>query len=145
MTTETNVYTASDCMGNPGPGGYAAMIQQPNRVQHLAGRDTHTDPERLQLLAAAEALKAIPPHAVVTIHTESPQLADAMRRVQKGEVRTPDNELWGDIRTHSGTKTIRWEHTPPNKSPEMRSCRRTAKQQARKAKEDLREIKNHQG
>ncbi|HIL58393.1 MAG TPA: ribonuclease HI, partial [Rhodothermales bacterium] len=57
---EVTIYTDGACSGNPGPGGWAAVLQygSPPVEREMKGHDTETTNNRMELQAAAEALKA---------------------------------------------------------------------------------------
>ncbi|MBT8400218.1 MAG: ribonuclease HI [Rhodothermia bacterium] len=71
------VYTDGACSGNPGPGGWAAVLRYGEHERILSGSESHTTNNRMEMRAAIEALGAMkePVHAV--IHTDSAYLARA--------------------------------------------------------------------
>ena len=71
MTTELTVYTDGACSGNPGPGGWAAIIQEDGAERVVSGAEPHTTNQRMELTAALEALAAIPGSRRVHLHTDS--------------------------------------------------------------------------
>ena len=155
MLHTINIYTASQCQGNPGPGGYAIIIDHNHRVQHLAGRDTSTTPRQVELLAVAEAIKAIPEGSAATIHLDSSDLFNlvtstfppqqtAQSWIAPGERNTPDHILWKDIIKESKGKSISWLNVQQTQANHhTRDCRNTALEQARRAQKDLVEIQLH--
>jgi ribonuclease HI len=56
----TSVYTDGSSRGNPGPGGWAAIIVGDHTVRELGGREERTTNNRMEMLAAIEALKSLP-------------------------------------------------------------------------------------
>ena len=71
MTTDLTVYTDGACSGNPGPGGWAAIIQEDGAERVVSGAEPHTTNQRRELMAAIEGLAAIPGHRRVHVHTDS--------------------------------------------------------------------------
>lgn len=69
--TEYQVYTDGACIGNPGPGGWGAVIFQGKKQQTMNGGDKFTTNNKMELMAPIQALKNIPANAVVEIFTDS--------------------------------------------------------------------------
>ncbi len=69
------IYTDGACSGNPGPGGWAAVLQFTDGTKHeVGGREAQTTNNRMELQAAIEALKALKelvPSANAALHTDS--------------------------------------------------------------------------
>ena len=65
------VYTDGACSGNPGPGGFAAIIVENGAERVLTGAEPHTTNQRMELLGAIEALVSIPDHREVHVYTDS--------------------------------------------------------------------------
>jgi len=60
MNHETIIFTDGACLGNPGPGGYAAVITIAGREQALIGRERSTTNNKMVMTAAIRALEAVP-------------------------------------------------------------------------------------
>ncbi len=71
------VYTDGACSGNPGPGGWAAVLRYNKHRKVLTGWESCTTNNRMELKAAVEALKALKQPGRVTIYTDSAYLARA--------------------------------------------------------------------
>ena len=78
------IYTDGACQGNPGPGGYAAVLLYNGKRRELAGGFRLTTNNRMELYGAIEGLRALREKCRVTLHTDSRYLADA---VEKGWAR----------------------------------------------------------
>jgi ribonuclease HI len=65
------VYTDGACSGNPGPGGWGAMMRYNAKVKELSGGEAMTTNNRMELTAAIEALKALKEPCRVELHTDS--------------------------------------------------------------------------
>jgi ribonuclease HI len=74
---DVTIYTDGACSGNPGPGGWAAIIIAGEDAQRITGGEAHTTNNRMELTAALEALKALDEPAAVTLHTDSAYLSNA--------------------------------------------------------------------
>jgi ribonuclease HI len=75
MITETTehaiVFTDGACLGNPGPGGYAAVVNIAGQEQIIVGRDQSTTNNKMEMTAAIKALEAVPSALPITIHSDS--------------------------------------------------------------------------
>ncbi|HZF15759.1 MAG TPA: ribonuclease HI [Steroidobacteraceae bacterium] len=65
------IYTDGACRGNPGPGGWAALLMTPDKERELAGFEAHTTNNRMELLAAIRALEALTRPCEVEMYTDS--------------------------------------------------------------------------
>ena len=65
------IYTDGSCMGNPGNGGWAAIIFMNNEKIAITGNKKNTTNNQMELMAAIEALKKIPTEQEVQIYTDS--------------------------------------------------------------------------
>lgn len=64
-------YTDGACRGNPGPGGWGALLRWNGHVKELCGGEAHTTNNRMELTAAIAALEALRQRCAVTLHTDS--------------------------------------------------------------------------
>ena len=86
MPTETlnavkkkvTVYTDGACSGNPGPGGWAALLLHEGNSREIAGGEAQTTNNRMELMAAIEALTALKEPCEVTVYTDSKYVKDGM-------------------------------------------------------------------
>jgi ribonuclease HI len=65
------IWTDGACKGNPGPGGWGALLRQGTREKTLHGGEALTTNNRMELLAVIQALRALKRPCVVTVHTDS--------------------------------------------------------------------------
>jgi ribonuclease HI len=75
MTVE--IYTDGACSGNPGPGGWGAVLRCEGRQRELSGGEPHTTNNRMELTAVIQALAALSRSCKVVLYTDS-------QYVQKG-------------------------------------------------------------
>ena len=73
------VYTDGACAGNPGPGGWAAIIIQDDREHVVSGAEPHTTNQRMELTAVAEGLAAIPGRRRVHVYSDSAYIVNCFR------------------------------------------------------------------
>ena len=71
MSRDITVYTDGACSGNPGPGGWAAIITEDGTERIVSGAESRTTNQRMELTAAIEGLAAIPGRRRVHVHTDS--------------------------------------------------------------------------
>ncbi len=65
------IYSDGGCHGNPGPGGWAAVLVYGERTREISGGESATTNNRMELLAAIRALEALKEPCVVSFHTDS--------------------------------------------------------------------------
>ncbi len=71
-------FTDGGCIGNPGPGGWAAILQYDATTKELSGRFRQTTNNRMELRAAIEALEALKRPCLVEIYTDSQYLRNGI-------------------------------------------------------------------
>ncbi|WNZ57966.1 ribonuclease HI [Microbulbifer sp. EKSA008] len=71
---QITIYTDGACRGNPGPGGWGALLVYGEREKELFGGEAHTTNNRMELLAAIKALEALKQPCKVDLHTDSQYL-----------------------------------------------------------------------
>ncbi len=69
--SDFTLYTDGACSGNPGPGGWGAIIKTENSEVSLSGGESHTTNNRMEMLAAIEGLKSLPKGSNVNLYTDS--------------------------------------------------------------------------
>jgi ribonuclease HI len=77
VTPGVVIYTDGACSGNPGPGGWGAILMHGTSVKELSGGELATTNNRMELMAAIQALEALKKPCQVELHTDS-------QYVQKG-------------------------------------------------------------
>jgi len=72
MTAVVDIYTDGACSGNPGPGGWGALLSYGSRSKEICGGEAAgTTNNRMELMAAIAALEALTRPSVVRLHTDS--------------------------------------------------------------------------
>lgn len=77
---QVTIYTDGACRGNPGPGGWGALLVHGEHEREIYGGEAHTTNNRMELLAAIKALKALKQHCRVDLHTDSQYLRQGITR-----------------------------------------------------------------
>jgi ribonuclease HI len=120
--SELAVYTDGACSGNPGPGGWAAVLVRDGAYEEIGGREEQTTNNRMEMRAAAEGLRRAAPGDRAHVVTDSKYLHDGIcrwihgwkrkgwRKADGGEVLNRD--LWEDLDAlvRRPGVTVTWEH-----------------------------------
>ncbi|MGB1557745.1 MAG: ribonuclease HI [Oceanococcaceae bacterium] len=69
--TEVEIWTDGACSGNPGPGGWGAVLRHPKGEKELYGGEADTTNNRMELQGAIQALRALNKPCKVVLHTDS--------------------------------------------------------------------------
>ena len=80
MTPLVTIYTDGACSGNPGPGGWGAILISGARERDIWGGESPTTNNRMELMAAIEALEALTKPCLVDLHTDSQYLRDGITK-----------------------------------------------------------------
>lgn len=80
MKKTVEIFTDGACSGNPGPGGYGAILRYAGKVKELSGGDSHTTNNRMELMGVIEALSALKESCIVTLTTDSKYIVDAVNQ-----------------------------------------------------------------
>lgn len=71
MGNPVRIYTDGACKGNPGPGGWGALLQAGDHEQELFGGEAHTTNNRMELTAVIRSLEALKRRCVIDLYTDS--------------------------------------------------------------------------
>ena len=77
---KVNLYTDGACSGNPGPGGFGAILEYGGRKKELSGGFANTTNNRMELIGAIEGLKALKEQCQVTLYSDSQYLVNAINK-----------------------------------------------------------------
>lgn len=113
------IYTDGACSGNPGPGGWAAVLQYGSYERELSGGEPNTTNNRMEMQAAIEALSALKEPCRVTLHTDSAYLLRAFTegwidRWQRNGWKTAskkpveNQDLWQQLLRLTACHDVRW-------------------------------------
>jgi ribonuclease HI len=113
------IHTDGACSGNPGPGGWGAILEIGDVVKELCGGERATTNNRMELTAAIEALRALTGPSVVELHTDSTYVRDGItkwihnwkrngwRTAAKKPVKNA--ELWQELEAECGRHEVQWK------------------------------------
>lgn len=106
------------CSGNPGPGGWGAILRYGDHERELSGGAPLTTNNKMELTAAIEVLKALKRSCTVTITTDSQYVIKGMTTWMAGWVRkgwknsqnkpVENRDLWERLVAASAPHTVRW-------------------------------------
>jgi ribonuclease HI len=115
---QVTIHTDGACSGNPGPGGFGAILQWGDHTKELKGGEAHTTNNRMELMAAITALESLKRTCTVDLHTDSQYLRNGIMTWIKGWKRngwkTADRkpvknvDLWQRLDAALAHHTIRW-------------------------------------
>lgn len=141
--SETNVrlYTDGACLGNPGPGGWAAILKWNGHEKELSGGLAHTTNNQMELQAAISGLEALTRPVDVTITTDSKYvmngitswLAGWKRNGWKTAAKKPvaNQDLWQALDAACQRHTVHWEWVKGHAGhPENERCDTLARAEA---------------
>jgi ribonuclease HI len=90
------IHTDGACLGNPGPGGWAALLRYNRTERELAGGEAHTTNNRMELMAAIMALEALREDCVIALYTDSQYVRQGITEWMPGWVRRQWKTSGGD-------------------------------------------------
>jgi ribonuclease HI len=112
------IHTDGACSGNPGPGGWGAILAFEDRVKELKGGEPHTTNNRMELMAAIAAFEALKRPCLVDLHTDSQYLRNGIltwiNQWKRNGWRTADKkpvknvDLWQRLEVALGKHQVRW-------------------------------------
>ena len=121
MTTDppVTIYSDGACSGNPGPGGWAAIVIDGANERELSGAEPHTTNQRMEIRGALEGLRALPRPRVVDLYSDSAYVVNCFRdkwylrwqqngwkNAQKKPVENRD--LWEPLITEAERHQVTW-------------------------------------
>ena len=118
MTRTVEIYTDGACRGNPGPGGWGALLIAGMRRKTMHGGAEETTNNRMELTAAIEALNALNGKRKVILHTDSKYVMDGInewmpnwkKRGWKTSAKKPvkNKDLWQALDEATSRHEIEW-------------------------------------
>lgn len=103
MTGGVDIYTDGACSGNPGPGGWGAILRYNGVEKELSGAEDLTTNNRMEMLAAIRALEALKKPCTVRIHTDSQYLQKGVTEWMAGwkrkgwPAKIKNQDLWKEL------------------------------------------------
>jgi len=139
---EVTIYTDGACLGNPGVGGYGAILQCNGIERIVRGRCKEiTTNNRMELKAVIEALKALKKPCNVTVYTDAKYICDCVthERSWLTDINRPNHDLWLELITVglNGQHKIKFVKVAGHSGlVQNERCDRIAKEQCVKARHE---------
>lgn len=118
MTKTVTIYTDGACRGNPGPGGWGALLAYGDKTREICGGERKTTNNRMELMAAIQALNALSRPCSVELYTDSNYVRQGITQWMhnwkkngwKTAARKPvkNAELWRDLDAACQRHDIQW-------------------------------------
>ena len=118
MTAPVVIYTDGACKGNPGPGGWGALLLRDSGESELFGGESHTTNNRMEMTAVIQALASLEPRTPVTLYTDSQYVKNGIQTWIHGWKRngwkTADRkpvknaDLWLELDALAARHAIEW-------------------------------------
>lgn len=141
------IYTDGSCLGNPGPGGYAAILRYGDVVKEYHGGEVQTTNNKMELMGAIKALEQLKRPCSVALHIDSQYvmngfvkgwLADWKKRNWRTASKQPvkNQELWQRLDELCLMHEVEWHHVRGHQGQkENERCDELAKMAATKVQE----------
>lgn len=108
MKTEVEIFTDGACSGNPGPGGYGAILRFGEHIKEISGGEEQTTNNRMELSAVIAALEALNFPCAVTLTTDSRYVVDGIEKgwakkwrengwIKSDKKPALNSDLWGKL------------------------------------------------
>ena len=112
------IYTDGSCLGNPGNGGWAAIIIEDEKKTHIKGSKKDTTNNQMELLAPIKALQKIPQGSKVQIYTDSKYVKSGITEwilnwkkngwITANKQPVKNKDLWNELDNMTITHEIKW-------------------------------------
>jgi ribonuclease HI len=112
------IYTDGACSGNPGPGGWGAVLGHGEHTKELCGGETATTNNRMELMAAIQALESLTRPSTVRLHTDSSYVKNGItswlpkwkRNGWKTASKQPvkNDDLWRRLDAAAARHDVQW-------------------------------------
>ena len=129
MTDFVDIWTDGACSGNPGPGGWGAILVYKDAEKLLSGAEAHTTNNRMELMGAISALEALTRPSKVRLHTDSQYVKNGItawlktwkRRGWKTAANKPEanGDLWERLETAEQPHEVEWRWVRGHDGDEM--------------------------
>jgi len=118
MASRVDIFTDGACSGNPGPGGWAAILRSGTHEKEISGGEPATTNNRMELKAVINGLNALKQASEVTVHTDSRYVMDGatqwMQRWKASGWRTAEkkpvknDDLWRALDEAMARHRLKW-------------------------------------
>lgn len=129
MSNTVDIWTDGACSGNPGPGGWGAILHYAGVEKELSGAEAATTNNRMELMAAIQALNALKRSSKVRLHTDSKYVMDGVTKWvhgwKKNGWKTADKkpvkneDLWKQLDEANARHEVTWKWVKGHSDNEM--------------------------
>ena len=102
---QVQIFTDGACKGNPGPGGWGALLRMGPHEKELSGGEADTTNNRMEMTAVIKGLEAVDPSDKVLISSDSTYVINTMT---KGSKRKANHDLWEQLDRLVGSRNVSW-------------------------------------
>jgi ribonuclease HI len=113
------IFTDGACKGNPGPGGWGALLRMGKHEKELSGSDPATTNNRMEMTAVIRALQALAEPCEVILHSDSRYVIDGITKwvhgwqkkgwITSGKKPVLNEDLWRELIAATARHKITWE------------------------------------
>jgi len=118
LTQKVEIYTDGACRGNPGPGGWGAVLYYGDKSKEIFGGEAHTTNNRMELLAAINSLASLKRSCELTLYTDSQYvrmgitqwITNWKKRNWQTAAKKPvkNADLWKDLDLQVARHSVNW-------------------------------------
>lgn len=116
---EVIIYTDGACSGNPGPGGWAAILMYKDKKLELSGYEAHTTNNRMELLGPIQALSRLKEPCTVKLYSDSAYLVNAFNKhwldnwqkrnwIKSDKKPVENQDLWKQLLEYTDIHSVTW-------------------------------------
>lgn len=113
------IYTDGACSGNPGPGGWGAILMYKDKKLEISGYEGHTTNNRMELMAPIEALSRLKEPCQVQVYSDSAYLVNAFQKhwldnwqrknwIKSDKKPVENQDLWKELLKYTCIHSIQW-------------------------------------
>lgn len=116
---QVDVFTDGACKGNPGPGGWGALLRMGRHEKELSGGEPQTTNNRMEMTGVIKALSALVEPCQVTVYTDSRYVIDGMTKwidgwkkrgwINASKQPVKNADLWHDLIAAVGRHSVTWQ------------------------------------
>lgn len=116
---QVTIYTDGACSGNPGPGGWSAILMYRDKKLEISGYEAHTTNNRMELMAPIQALSRLKESCDVRLYSDSAYLVNAFEKgwlsnwqkknwLKSDKKPVENQDLWQELLKLAGTHRVKW-------------------------------------
>ena len=143
------IYTDGACSGNPGPGGWAAILRYGEHVLEISGYEVHTTNNRMELTAPIQALSKLNTACEVELYSDSSYLINAFQKgwlsgwqkrnwIKSDKKPVENQDLWQELLCLTAIHSVKWIKVKGHAdNPQNNRCDELARTAIKNAKQQI--------